>query len=189
MSYGEVFDKFPQMTLDDIVLREIDYNHDAELFLQYVSDSLVNKYLSDEETPKTLKEAEQELKYWSDLYRYKRSIYWAIARKSNNKLIGTCGFNNWSRTHARAEISYDLARKEWGKGIMTKALRAVCDFAFTRIMVNRIQATVAIDNIASIKVLTKLGFSREGEMRQYGILRGNKKNFYMYSLLSSDIVF
>ncbi|AIL64657.1 Spermidine N(1)-acetyltransferase [Rickettsiales bacterium Ac37b] len=186
---NKVFKNFPIMDLGDIILRDIVVSQDSRHFLEYISDSLVNKYLSDDELPRSLREAEVELNYWKDLFRHKRSIYWAIAKKKNNTLIGTCGFNSINYTHARAEVSYDLCRKEWGQGIMTRVVQAVCDFAFTSLNINRVQATVAHDNIASIKVLTKLGFQREGDLRQYGILHGQKKDFYMYGLLSSDLVF
>jgi ribosomal-protein-alanine N-acetyltransferase len=186
--YEDVFVKFPVLELDDLVLREIGIA-DAPAFLDYVIDPQVNKYLSEEDIPKNLAEAERELKYWGDLFQNKRSIYWAIARKKDNKLIGTCGFNAWSRVHSRVEISYDLARSQWNKGIMTKCVRSICDYAFLRLNANRIQATVAQDNIGSIKVLSKLGFKQEGELREYGILHGVKKDFYMYSFISKDLVF
>lgn len=184
----DIFQNFPILDLDDIYLREINIKDVAEFF-NYVSDKAVNKYLSSEDIPSNINEAENELMYWGSLFKLKRSIYWAIARKNSDKIIGTCGFNMWSKVHARAEVSYDLARKEWGKGVMTRCLRAICDFAFIRMKINRIQATVAEDNLASITVLNKNNFQQEGLLRHYGILHGVKKNFYMYSYLSQDIKF
>jgi ribosomal-protein-alanine N-acetyltransferase len=182
------FEKFPLLQLKDIKLRELDLK-DVKNFYSYLSDPLVNKFICDDDIPKDLSEAERELNYWADLFKYRRSVYWAITKANNDSLIGTCGFNVWSRTHRRAEISYDLMRKEWGKGLMTKVVRNVCDFAFIRMNINRIQATVAHDNIGSIKVLKKLGFKEEGILREYGVLHGVKKDFYMYSLLASDLIF
>jgi ribosomal-protein-alanine N-acetyltransferase len=183
-----VFDNFPVMDLGDIVLREL-HEKDVKNYYQYLSDPMVNKFVSEDDIPKNIEEAKGELKYWQDLFTNNRSIYWAISKKNSGELIGTCGFNLWSRTHARVEISYDLSRKYWGKGIMTKALRAVCDFSFIRMNVKRIQASIAHDNIASIRVLEKLGFIQEGNLRSYGVLHKVTKDFYMYSLLSTDLVF
>jgi [ribosomal protein S5]-alanine N-acetyltransferase len=183
-----VFNKFPVLEVDKYVLRELSV-HDVKPFFAYLSDPLVNKYISDEDTPKSLPAAEDEIRYWADLFNYKRSIYWAIAEQKTNKIIGTCGFNVWSRTHSRTEVSYDLARAYWGKGIMTRCVRAICDYAFINMGVNRIQATVADDNFGSIRVLEKLGFQHEGKLRQYGILHGRSRDFYMMSLLNSDITF
>jgi ribosomal-protein-alanine N-acetyltransferase len=183
-----VFNKFPVLEVGKFVLRELSVS-DVKPFYAYLSDPQVNKYISEEDTPKSFAAAEDEIRYWADLFNYRRSIYWGIAEQKTNKLIGTCGFNVWSRTHARTEVSYDLARAYWGKGVMTDCVRAICDFAFINMRVNRIQGTVADDNIGSIKVLEKLGFQHEGKLRQYGILHSKKRDFFMMSLLSSDIIF
>jgi ribosomal-protein-alanine N-acetyltransferase len=183
-----IFDHFPEIVLDNIVLRQLS-EADVPYYFNYLSDPLVNKFISDNDIPKDLAQAKVELRYWQDLFPTKRSIYWGIAKKNNNQLIGTCGFNLWSILHGRVEISYDLSRKEWNRGIMSKAIRGVCDYAFITMKVKRIQATVATDNAASIRVLEKLGFKQEGVMRSYAALHGIQKDFYLYSLLSSDLLF
>lgn len=184
MSEHKVFKSFPIIKIDDIMLRELSLD-DVNDFFQYISNSNVNRYLAEEDYPKTIEDSKNELIYWSRLFYYKHSIYWGIAN-SENKLIGTCGFNNWSMSHQRVEISYDLDYSYWGRGIMTRILRKVCEFAFEQMDANRIQATVAIDNLASIRVLEKLGFNREGLLKQYGILHNVKTDFYMYSLIKSS---
>lgn len=183
-----VFKQFPILDMKDLVLREL-HQTDCKPFYTYLSDPMVNRYIAEEDTPKSLDAAKEEIRYWSGLFHSRRSIYWGIARKDTDMLIGTVGFNMWSRTHQRAEVSYDLARPHWGKGIMTRVLQSVCDYAFTAMAVNRVQATVAIDNIGSIRVLEKVGFQQEGLLREYGILRGQKKDFYMMSYLSKDLIF
>ena len=186
---ASLFDKFPEIDIDEkIYLRQL-RTSDARQYYEYLSDPKVNRYISDDDIPSSQKSAEQELSYWIELFNYKRSFYWGIAKKDTDTIIGTCGFNNWSKTHARAEISYDLARKSWGKGIMTKSMQSVCDFAFGAMGVKRIQATVAHDNLPSIKLLKRLNFTNEGSMRSYGILHGTPKDFYMMSLLYSDLSF
>lgn len=186
-----IFNKFPILTLERITLRELRPFDEAEVarFYEYVSDPKVYKYISEEDVPTSLESAREELSYWADLFRYRRSIYWGITLKGSDELIGTCGFNLWSRAHRRAEVSYDLNRKYWGKGLMTEALQGMCDYGFCVMNLNRIQATVALDNIASLKVLQKLNFRSESTMREYGILRGKKYDFHMMALLSSEILF
>lgn len=183
-----IFREFPVLQLKDVVLRELQVS-DYKAFYNYISDPMVNKYLSDEDTPKSLDNAKEEIQYWASLFTHKRSIYWGIARKDTDMLIGTAGFNMWSRTHQRAEASYDLARPFWGKGVMTRVLQAICDYGFSTMGVNRIQATVAEDNIGSIRVLEKTGFRQEGLLKEYGILHGKKKNFHMMAYLSKDVEF
>lgn len=183
-----VYFEFPVIEIGDITLREITKD-DVKAFYSYISDKRVNRYIAEDDVPKNIESAEKELMYWADLYTYRRSIYWGIVKTKNNILIGTCGYNNWSRMHKRGEISYDLAHSYWGKGISTRCVKAISDFGFAAMGLQRIQATVAIDNIGSIKVLEKSNYKREGLMRSYGILHGQAKDFYMYSTLREDQVF
>lgn len=186
MSLESIFDLFPTIDLGDYVLRELDLDKDVDAFYAYVCNENVNAFLSDEDTPKDRAAAIEELKYWRDLFTHKRSFYWAIARKDTNEIIGTCGFNMWSFTHGRAEVSYDLNYEYWGNGITTKALKKMVEFGFERMRLNRIQATVSDANAASIRVLEKVSFKEEGLLKGYGFLKGSFHDFFMYSLLFKD---
>lgn len=186
MAVTDVFHTFPIINIDDdLVLRQISHN-DINEYFEYMSDSQVITYVPEECIPRTIERAREEIDYNLDLYRYKRSIYWAIARKSDNKLLGSCGFNYWNRDHSRTEISYDLARKYWGTGIMTKAARAVLGFAFTRMELHRVEATVTPTNIGSLKVLKKLGFKKEGILREQKLLHGKFHDAVMLSVLQKE---
>lgn len=179
----DYFKKFPVFDLDDIVLREISVE-DAKNFLSYISNPHITKYLSSDDLPSNIDQSRNELLYWSGLFYRKASFYWAVADSKNNKIIGTCGFNNWSITHNRIEISYDLDFEYWGKGLMTKSVKKICEFAFDSLNVVRIQATVAEDNVRSIKLLERLGFTNEGLLKKYGTLNNQVKNFYMMALVN-----
>ena len=186
MSAAAVFHKFPILQVDDeLILRQISHD-DLEDYFEYLSDDQVLKYVPEECIPRTLERAKEEINYNLDLFRYKRSIYWAIARKSDNKLIGSCGFNYWNRDHARTEISYDLCRKYWGNGIMTRVARSVLGFAFTQMNLHRVEATVTPTNIGSLKVLRKLGFKKEGLLREQKLLHGKFHDAIILSLLQKE---
>ena len=180
MVLHNAFNNFPIFYLQDFTLRELSI-HDAENFLSYILNPNVNKFLSENDIPKDEEEAKREVLYWSRLFYQKSSLYWGIANKQN-KLIGSCGFNSLSFTHKRGELSYDLDFEYWGQGIMTRALKKICDFALNELKLQRIQATVAEDNIRSLKLLMNLGFEKEGLMKNYGILHKRKKDFYMCSI-------
>jgi ribosomal-protein-alanine N-acetyltransferase len=181
-----VFTQFPVLQTERLVLREIDPQQDLEPFYSYITDKRVNRFIAEDDIPRNIEDAALELGYWAGLFHKRHSIFWAISLKNNDKLIGTCGFNNWSRTHNRVEISYDLSHSHWGKGLMTEALTAICDYAFMIMQVNRIQASIAIDNVISQRVMEKLGFVKEGKMSEFGFLHGYKKDFYMYAKLAKD---
>lgn len=175
----DVFEVFPHIDLGEIEMRQI-VPEDVEYFYTYITNDDVKKFLSESDIPKTLEQAGKELMYWGRLFNIRSSIYWAIGLKSNGRIIGTGGFNYWNREQRRAEISYDMARDYWGKGYATAVVKSMIDFAFSNMNIKRIQATVAIHNIASIRVLEKAGFTKEGLMSNYGVLGGESKDFYMY---------
>jgi ribosomal-protein-alanine N-acetyltransferase len=64
-----------------------------------------------------------------------------------------------------------------------EAVKAISDFALKEMKIERIQATVAIDNLPSIKVLEKSGYNQECLMKKYGVLHSKTKDFYLYSLV------
>ncbi len=80
-------------------------------------------------------------------------------------------------------IGYDLSRPYWRRGIMTEALEAVIEFGFERMGLNRIEAVVFVENVASHRLLEKLRFEREGVLRDYEFLKGRFVDMVMYSLL------
>lgn len=181
-----IFNEFPVLPLEDgFILRELQ-PLDAMDLLSYLSHEDVHRYINEEDTPSNLQEAESEVHYWSGLFKHRRSIYWAVARQDTNQVIGTAGFNLWSRTHDRAEISYDLAREYWGKGLMTSLLRLIVKYGFEEMKLKRIQATVVLDNKPSIRVLQKLGFRDEGLLRKYNCLRGKYCDSRMMAILDTD---
>ena len=79
-----------------------------------------------------------------------------------------------------AEIGYWLGKAFWGRGVMTDAVRALTTYAFDTLKFNRIFALPFADNVASLRVLEKAGYVREGAMRRSAIKDGRLRNQYMY---------
>lgn len=181
MSINDVFETFPELILDDnFYLREQKLS-DTEDFLEYYSKPEVSRFIL-ANIPQSISEAHDEILYWINIYKRKSAIYWAIARRSDNKMIGALGFNDWDRYNNRAELSYDLAPEYWNQGITSKAVKAVCDFAFEALKINRVQASTLKENVASIKLLEKCGFSLDGILKSYRYYQGRYYDIYMYSL-------
>ncbi len=179
------FSKFPNIDLGNIKLRDLSLN-DSERYFMLMSDKLVNEYLSDEDIPKSLNESSEEVRFWGGLFYRKQSVFWAIAESEKQNLIGTIGFNSWNIYNMRAEISYDLMPDYWRKGIMTKTLSNVVSFAFQKMGINRIEAKTMLNNVASQKLLEKIGFKREGILREYRIIREVPSDVLLYSLIQKD---
>lgn len=113
------------------------------------------------------------------------SFRFALAR-SDDRLIGICGFNNWSPAHRHAELAYELAPQYWGQGVMRRAVVAVLTWGFSELGLNRVHAFVMTSNDQSISLLERCGFVAEGTLRQYRIARGEPKDFHLYALLAQD---
>lgn len=180
MNVQYFFGDFPALDLGDVVLREIE-DSDAQDYFEYMSNNAMEGFLTKENRPNSVEKALEEVKYWGSLFPQKRSIYWAIALKESNKMIGTAGFNLISFPNSRAEISYDLSPEYWGKGVMLKSINGILKFADVALELVRIQATVIVDNERSIKVLERTGFKKEGLLEKYEVVEGEHKDYYMYS--------
>jgi ribosomal-protein-alanine N-acetyltransferase len=111
---------------------------------------------------------------------------WAVALRTDDRLIGTCGFNDWSAAHRWAELAYDLAPAHWGKGLMGRAVAAAVQWVFQQDQVDRVHAYVRVDNSRSERLLERSGFVREGRLRSFRVCRGQAHDFHVYSLLRSD---
>ena len=111
-------------------------------------------------------------------------FFFLIILNETNKPIGECGFHTWNKIHKRAELFYLLRQNEYKKqGIMTEALRYVLQFGFTELQLHRIQACVAIENLASLRLVHKYGFIREGTSREDYCINGINEDSEVYSLL------
>ena len=89
--------------------------------------------------------------------------------------------------HALAEMGWSIARAQWGKGFGTGAALAVRDEAFRLYPdLNKIRATADARNVASHRVMEKLGMTREGVLRQNRIFRGQVADEVWYGILRSE---
>jgi len=175
---------FPELNLNkQFHLREQSLE-DTENFFKYYASPEVSQYIL-ASTPKNTFEAESEIYYCRNLFRQKQGIYWAIAKRHKNEMVGAIGLyiNNF---HRRAELSYDLAKEYWGQGIMSKAIEIVRDYSFDQIGLSRIEAITMKENLASQRVLEKNGFKREGTLRNYKFYEGKPHNIEMFGTIPED---
>lgn len=111
------------------------------------------------------------------------SVRLAVIDESNNTLIGTIGFHTISTVNKSAEIAYDLSPAYWGSGIATAMCKTITNWGLSSLGFIRIQATVLETNSRSESVLTKCGYTYEGLLKSYRMVRGVPGNFKMYSHL------
>ena len=110
----------------------------------------------------------------------------AIDREPDGTFIGWCSLTQWNRTYRSAFMTYILAEEHWGHGYATEAARGLLGWAFDAMDLNRVQAEADTRNRASIRVLEKLGFAREGMLREDCIVNGEVSDSFVYGLLKRD---
>lgn len=184
MNLDKVFSKFPQLETENLILREMKLS-DAEALFQIFADDRVTQY-HDLDTATHVDQAKFLINRRAELFKSGQRIRWGITKKDDDIVIGSCGYTQWIKNSYRAEIGYELAKAHWRKGIMTEALGAIIHFGFQNMGLNRIEALVMEKNIASIRLLEKLGFQAEGTLRDYGYWKGRFHDLKMFSRLKRD---
>jgi ribosomal-protein-alanine N-acetyltransferase len=119
---------------------------------------------------------------------YDRTVLsFLLVLKSTNETIGKSGYHNWYKDHRKAEIGYLLHKDEnKRKGFMSEAMKAILDYGFNTMSLNRIEACIGPANIASQSLIKKYGFTREGLLRQHYIREGEIQDSLIFSLLKEE---
>ena len=112
----------------------------------------------------------------------------AFAITVNGKVIGSIGAFRQTNIHNKtAELGYYIAEEYWGKGIMTEAVKQLCDYVFSHTDIIRIYAEPFAYNIGSCRVLEKAGFQYEGTLRSNALKNGIVLDMKMYSKLKIEL--
>ena len=112
----------------------------------------------------------------------------AFAITVDTKVVGSIGIFRQGNIHRQtAELGYYIAEEYWGKGIMTEAVKQICEYVFGKSDIIRIYAEPFSYNVASCRVLEKAGFQYEGTLRSNAVKNGKVLDMKMYSLLKTEL--
>lgn len=109
-----------------------------------------------------------------------------LVERGDARVIGTLLVFRFDEGSARVELGYVLGRSHWGRGLMSEAVEATCTHAFSTLGMRRIEAEVNPDNAASNALLQKVGFTREGTLRQRWVAKGQAYDTHIYGCLAQD---
>jgi [ribosomal protein S5]-alanine N-acetyltransferase len=109
-----------------------------------------------------------------------------ITERATDRIIGMMGLGSIDRHDRSAELYYWITPSEWGKGYATEASRAVLRIAFGRMALHRVSAHVHTFNTASLRVLRKLGFRKEGRLREVRRVGRRWHDAWVMGLLKSE---
>jgi [ribosomal protein S5]-alanine N-acetyltransferase len=113
-------------------------------------------------------------------------LQWAIARCNDDLMIGSCALFAQNKAHRRAEIGFALSSAHWGHGYAQEAVRLALGHAFGVLDLHRIEADVDPRNLASLQLLERVGFVREGLLRERWHVGGETQDSAIYALLARD---
>lgn len=113
-------------------------------------------------------------------------VQWGIARREDGVVLGTCSLFRIEPVHRRAEIGFALRRGDWGRGLAGEAVATALEFAFGPLDLIRIEADVDPRNDRSIRLLERLGFQREGYLRNRYIVAGEIQDTLFLGLLRDE---
>ncbi|WP_425449404.1 GNAT family N-acetyltransferase [Dethiothermospora halolimnae] len=167
---------------DRLLLRKISPD-DAEMVYRWMSDPEVCKY-----------------EHWSphqsvdftrgyiievfDGYKSDYTYQWGI--QLGEELIGSVSIVNVNDYDRKATLGYCLGKRYWSKGYTTEAVKAVIDYMFSEIGLNRIEATHSVNNIASGRVLEKVGMVLEGQAKDYYFCNSGFQDSNIYGITRKD---
>lgn len=109
-----------------------------------------------------------------------------LERLDGGALIGQCTLFNLAQPSRRAELGYAMGIGAWGQGFMHEALVALLNHGFAALKLNRVEADIDPRNAASARSLERLGFQREGLLRERWIVAGEVCDSCLYGLLARD---
>ncbi|MBA4342365.1 MAG: GNAT family N-acetyltransferase [Methylibium sp.] len=158
---------------------------DAQALLDIFSDPLVMRYWSS--PPWTsIDQAHAAIERDAKSLESGEHLRLGLERLEDGRLLGQCTLFAISAQCRRAEIGYGLAASAWGHGYMHEALRALVAYGFENLDLNRIEADIDPRNTASARSLERLGFAKEGYLRERWIVGDEVSDSAMYGLLRKD---
>ena len=110
----------------------------------------------------------------------------AIERREDGVVVGTCTLYALDTQCRRADLGYVLLPVHWGHGYATEANTALLDWGFEHLDLNRVEGDIDPRNTASARALERLGFVREGHVRERWIVGGEVSDSWIYGLLRAD---
>jgi RimJ/RimL family protein N-acetyltransferase len=158
---------------------------DIDLFVRWFADAETTRYLS---SRAPFSKAMEEKWFESMVEQQgKRQYHFVICLLADDRAIGTAGFHHVNQEDGNAAFGISIGEKaEWSKGYGTDALRAICDFGFGQLRLERIELDVYEPNRRAQRSYEKAGFVTEGTLRHSHFSDGQFQDVVRMALLRED---
>lgn len=182
--------KFPKLETEHLQLDQIK-SKDIPDIVSYAG----NKNITDNTRTMPHPYFEEDAIRWINIvnegYKNEDQYAFAIRQKTDLRFIGGIGLTI-NLTNNRAELGYWLAEPFWSKGFITEAVKAILQFGFDELNLNKIEAVYLSTNEASGKVMIKNGMIKEGELKDHDVKKdhtvadGKYVSLIQYRMLKSE---
>lgn len=194
MSFETSFQALPVLETNRLILRQITESvNDGRDSLEFINDYSVYRFwgLYDEKNdkngrkrPKKKLQADYHYKATMKEYKAGRELTWLMEQKETGRVIGEIVLYDF-RLKKQADIGYRISKRYWGQGFATEAGSAIVDFAFTDLLLDRLQLRCFTNNPGSVRIAEKLGFQQEGLIRK-GVIINVITDYYIFGLLREE---
>lgn len=175
----------PELAGERVLLRRLT-EEDAPDMLRCWSDPDTRKFI---ELPPMQADADAAalIAWLNALSEEEETLRWGIELTGSGRVIGSCGLNQWQLAGAyRGEFGCELASDCQGQGYMSEAAGLAMRFAFQEMGLNRIEAFVQPGNDRALRLFERLGYAREGVLREYRHTSAGYVNAVVFSMLKRD---
>jgi ribosomal-protein-alanine N-acetyltransferase len=182
-----VFNEFPKLETERFILREVVESDYGAIYDIYCDEDAV-KY-QQIKAMSTIDQAKKSVEFFINGFKNKKFIRWCITLKENSQVIGLITLHDFDAWNSTVEIGYMLNKRYWRQNVMSEAAIKVIHYAFEVIELNRIEALIDPENIASIKLNIKLGFAKEGLKKEAAYNKRTEKyeDELMFGIVKSYI--
>lgn len=136
---------------------------------------------------KTIAETEKALRWLRKTTSPYDHLAWSICRKTNDQCIGMVNYHHRDARNRRLELGYIVAPKHQHNGFGTEAVQAIVSYCTDELQAHRIEALIHPDNVASKRLIERLGFRCEGgPLRDYWRVGDRYVSVLIYAKINND---
>lgn len=175
-----------RLRVDDEIELRLPEEHQAPEVVALVRESLshLQKWLPWVTADITAADTRELYRRNRKQYRAREAVWLHIIFRG--RIAGSIGLNHIDWLNRRAEVGYWLGSRFQGHGIMTRSCRALIDHAFNEMLLNRVEILCAVENRRSRRVPERLGFKRDGTLREAEWVHDHFKDLVVYSMLARE---
>jgi RimJ/RimL family protein N-acetyltransferase len=173
------------LSTERLALREIELD-DGPAVLAWQSDpAYLRFYPWTRRTEEDVREFVRMLVAWR-IEEPRTRFQLAVTLSESGTLIGTCGVRKRAVDATEADVGIELAPAHWSRGYAAEAMRAVIDFAFRELKLHRVWAQCVAGNAAAVRLVERLGMTREGRLREQVRIGDRWHDALVYGLLENE---